>query len=98
MKEIVDSIFSITGSLYEYKKEDFFFVGRDLLIDSCKPSGSNYVYENMILMKIYFTENDFIFNDGDGNMFLKCFVKATENVKCENFSLSTNPDFVLRFN
>lgn len=79
MKGIVDSIFSITGSLYEYKKKDFppfLFVGRDLLIDSCKPSGSNYVYENMILMKIYFTENDFIFNDGM-RMFVKCFIKAT---------------------
>lgn len=80
MKGIVDSIFSITGHhRYEYKKKDFlhssffsfFFVGRDLLIDSCKPSGSNYVYENMILMKIYFTENDFIFNDGMRRMFVK---------------------------
>lgn len=72
------------------RKIFFFFVGRDLLIDSCKPSGSNYVYENMILMKIYFTENDFIFNDGM-RMFVKCFMKATENVKCENFPLNIKP-------
>lgn len=41
-------------------------------------------------MKIYFTENDFIFNDGM-RMFVKCFMKATENVKCENFPLNIKP-------